>query len=127
MLGSTLGLLASGVVAIIAFFDVRVFNPFAESNQSPCSAATFRRHEAEKRRAYEERIQEVERGSFTPLVFSSSAGMGKAATVTYKHLASLLSNVLYHTRTVGGERDAWEKFRESVIIAKLFRRDIILI
>ena len=29
-----------------SFFDVRVFNPFAESNQSPCSAATFRRHEA---------------------------------------------------------------------------------
>ena len=32
--------------------------------------------------------------------------------------------------TVGGERDAWEKFREireSVIIAKLFRRDIFLI
>ena len=32
----------------------------------------------------------------------------------------------FHT-TVGGERDAWEKFREireSVIIAKLFRRDI---
>ena len=29
--------------------------------------------------------------------------------------------------TVGGERDAWEKFREirkSVIIAKLFRQDI---
>ena len=47
---------------------------------------------AEKRRAYEERIQEVERGSFTPLVFSSSGGMGKAATVTYKRLASLLSD-----------------------------------
>ena len=42
-----------------SFFDARVFNPFTESNQSPCSAATFRRHEAEKRRAYEERIQEM--------------------------------------------------------------------
>ena len=28
--------------------------------------------------------------SFTPLVFSSSGGMGKAATVTYRHLASFL-------------------------------------
>ena len=27
-----------------SFFDVRVFNPFAEPNQSPCSAATFRGH-----------------------------------------------------------------------------------
>ena len=35
---------------------------------------------------------EVERGSFTPLVFSSSRGMGKAAIVTYHHLANLLSD-----------------------------------
>ena len=92
MLGSTLGLLASGVVVIIAFFDVRVFNFFAESNQSPWSAATFRRHEVKKRRAYEEHIQEVEQGSFTSLVFYSSRGMGKTATVTYKRLVSLLSD-----------------------------------
>ena len=36
-------LLASGdVAAIIHFFDVRVFNAFAESNQSPCPAVTTR-------------------------------------------------------------------------------------
>ena len=75
-----------------SFFDVRVFNAFAESNQSPCPAATFRRHEGDKRQAYEERVREVERGSFTPLVFSSSGGMGKAAMVTYRRLASLLSD-----------------------------------
>ena len=35
----------------------------------------------------------MERGSFTPLVFSFFfGGMGKAATVTYRHLASLLSD-----------------------------------
>ena len=54
-------------------------------------AATFRKHEGEKRRAYEERVREVERGSFTPLVFSSLGGMGKAATVMYRRLANLLS------------------------------------
>ena len=43
-------------------------------------------------RAYEERVREVERGSFTPLVFSSSGGMGRSATVTYRRLASLLSD-----------------------------------
>ena len=47
---------------------------------------------AKKHRAYEERIQEVESDSFTTLVFSSSGGMGKVATVTYRHLASFLSN-----------------------------------
>ena len=75
-----------------SFFDVRVFNAFAESNQSTSLAATFRKHEGEKRRAYEERVREVERGSFTPLVFSSLGGMGKAATVMYRRLANLLSD-----------------------------------
>ena len=74
-----------------SFFDVRVFNAFAESNQSPCPAATFQRHEG-KRRAYEEHVREVEWSSFTPLVFSSSRGMGRAATVTYRCLASILSD-----------------------------------
>ena len=60
-----------------SFFDVRVFNDLADSNQSSSLAATFRKHEGVKRRAYEERVREVERGSFTPLVFSSSGGMGK--------------------------------------------------
>ena len=103
----TLEQLVSGVVAItIPFFDVRVFNSlaaqtaifffyinaFAESNQSTNLAATFRKHEGEKRRAYEERVWEAERGSFTPLVFSSLGGMGKAATVMYRRLANLLSD-----------------------------------
>jgi len=35
---------------------------------------------------YEEHIREVEHGSFTPLVFSTSGGMGKAATTTYNTL-----------------------------------------
>ena len=37
-------------------------------------------------------MREVERGSFTPLVFSSLGGMGKAATVMYRRLANLLSD-----------------------------------
>ena len=63
-----------------------------QSNQSPCPAATFRRHEGDRCRAYEERVREVEWGTFTPLVFSSSGGMGRATTVTYQHLAFLLSD-----------------------------------
>ena len=89
MLGLILELPASGAVATIIFFDVRVFNTFAESNQSPCLTATFRRHEGDKCRAYEERIREIEQRSFMPLVSSSSGGMGKAASVTYKHALPL--------------------------------------
>ena len=47
--------------------------------------------ELEKRRMYEERIQQIEHGSFTPLVFSCSGGIGPLATIVYKRLASLIS------------------------------------
>ena len=61
-----------------AFFDVRVFNTLASSNLNPSIDAPFRKHEQEKRRVYEKRIREIEHGhgSFTPLVFSASGGMG---------------------------------------------------
>ena len=74
-----------------AYFDVRVFNPNAPTYRNLSLDLCFRRHEGEKRRAYEQRVREVEKGSFTPLVFTTSGGMGKAAKVTYKRLASLLS------------------------------------
>ena len=36
-------------------------------------------------------MREIEHGSFTPLVFSLTGGMEKAATVFYKRLASLIA------------------------------------
>ena len=48
----------------------------------------YRRAELEKKRMYEERVWEVEHGTFTPLVISCT---GPLVTVVYKHIASLLS------------------------------------
>lgn len=73
-----------------AFFDVRVFNPHAPSNRQPLPTC-YRKHENQKKRAYEQRVREVERGSFTPLVMALTGGLGKAASVCYKRLASLIS------------------------------------
>ena len=73
-----------------AFFDVRVFNPHAPSNRQPLPAC-YRKHENLKKCAYEQRVREIERGSFTPLVMSLTGGMGNAASVCYKRLASLIS------------------------------------
>ena len=70
-----------------AFFDVRVFNPHAPSNRQPQLATSYRRHENLKKRCYEQRIREVEHGSFTPLVLSATGGLGRAATVT-SHLST---------------------------------------
>ena len=74
-----------------AFLDVRVFNPCARSNRQVFLPSVYRRHEQEKKRQYEQRVREVENATFTPLVFSTTGGMGRAATTFYRRLASLLS------------------------------------
>ena len=68
-----------------------MFNPLAPSNCRSSPNATYRHHENVKKKSYEERIREIEHGSFTPLVFSATGGMAPAATVMYKRLASLLA------------------------------------
>ena len=74
-----------------AFFDVRVFNPYAPSNRNSQLTTCYRSHENAKKRSYDQRIREVEHGSFTPLVLSCTGGMGRAAINTYKRLATLIS------------------------------------
>ena len=74
-----------------AFFDIRVFNPLAPSYRNQVLATGYRKNEQEKRRAYEQRVREVEHGCFTPLVFSASGGMGPSAKLFYKKLASMIS------------------------------------
>ena len=38
------------------------------------------------------RVREVEQGTFSPLVFSTTGGMGNTATVVYKRIASLIAD-----------------------------------
>ena len=74
------------------FLDVRVFNPYAPSNRNTTIEKCFRKHEMEKKRAYSQRVREIEHASFTPLVLSASGGFAKEATNFYKRLASLLAD-----------------------------------
>ena len=74
-----------------AFFDVRVFHPNAPSNCSMTTTAAYRKHESMKKREYAQRVQEVEHGVFTPLVLSTTGGMGREATTFYKRLADGIS------------------------------------
>ena len=69
-----------------------VFNPYAPSNKTSTTAASYRKHKMEKCRKYERRVLDAEHGSFTTLVFSTSGGWGPSATVTFRRLASLISN-----------------------------------
>ena len=83
-----------------AFFDVRVFHPNAPSYRSSSIQSLYRRHEQEKKREYGDRVREIEQASFTPLVFATTGGMGREASIFYRRLADLLShrnNVTYNT------------------------------
>ena len=45
------------------FLDVRVFNPYAPSNRNTTIEKCFRKHELEKKRAYSQRVREIEHSS----------------------------------------------------------------
>ena len=81
------------------FFDVRVFNPFAKSNMDTPLATTYRRHENDKRRQYEQRVIQVEHSSFVPLVFSATGGTSKSTSNFYRHLALKLSTLVCDTQS----------------------------
>ena len=73
-----------------AYFDVRIFNPYAPSNRQPL-ASCYKKHENIKKRAYEQRVRVIEHSSFTPIVLSLTGGLGKAATMCYKRHASMIA------------------------------------
>ena len=73
------------------FFDIRVFDPVAQSHFNQNLQATHLRQENEKRRQYEERVLHAELASFTPLVFTIAGGMGKAAQQCFSRLAKMLA------------------------------------
>ena len=55
------------------------------------TTATYRKHESIKKREYTHRVCEVEHGVFTPLVLSTTGGMGREAATFYKRLADRIS------------------------------------
>ena len=62
---------------------------YAQKNhQIPILESCYKREERKKKQAYK---LDVERGTFTPLVFSTSSGMGRLARTFYARFAHLLS------------------------------------
>ena len=58
-----------------AYFDVEVFNPTTSTYRNKLLQSCYRRLEAGKRHAYQDRILNLEHGSFSPLIFSNSGGL----------------------------------------------------
>ena len=74
-----------------AFFDIRVCHPNADSYRDLTPNQVYKRHEDEKKRKYASRILEVEQGTFTPLVFTTTGGMSDECQRYHSRLAELIS------------------------------------
>ena len=73
------------------FLDIRVVHPNAPSYINKPIKKIYETHEKEKKRAYNERVIQVEKGSFTPIVVSTFGGMGAEAERYHKRIATLIS------------------------------------
>ena len=73
----------------------RVSHSYAARAQTVCTRPYFKERgtgDEAKKRAYSQRVREIEHSSFTPLVLSATGGFGSEAKVFYKRLASLLAD-----------------------------------
>ena len=75
----------------MAFFDVKVFNPFAKTHIHQNLESVFRNCERDKKRLYNERIIAIEHGSFTPVILSAFGGLGYESGIFLSKLIEKLS------------------------------------
>ena len=89
------------------FFDIQVSHPNADSYLNKSMSAIYREREAHKKRKYNERVINVEKATFTPLIFTTTGGMAPECERLNKRLAERIalkqrehySQVMSHVRT----------------------------
>ena len=74
-----------------AYFDIRVTNANSDSQANMTAAKVYAKHEAEKKRNYNQRIMQIEHGTFTPLVFSVNGGIAPECEKFHKHVAERIA------------------------------------
>ena len=70
----------------------RVTNANAKSQSKINLQTVLKKHEREKKRSYNERVMNVEQGTFTPLIFTVYGGTGSECTAYHKNLADKISS-----------------------------------
>ena len=70
--------------------DVRIFNPNSESYLAQTLAQLYNQHE-NKKKQYLNRVLQVEKGSFSPLVFTTTGGMAPEAIRFLKRVTQRIS------------------------------------
>ena len=74
-----------------AFFDITVMHPNAQSYIHKPVNKLCKEVDARKKAKYNGRILNTERGSFSPLVFTTTGGMGMECERLNKRMAELIS------------------------------------
>ena len=73
-------------------FDVRIFHPYAKTYENHKLSDIYARHEKEKQRNYLQRVLQIEKASFTPLVYSTHGGMANEAKRFHKKVALMIAD-----------------------------------
>ena len=89
------------------YIDVRIMHPNSPTYINKPIERVYKDHEDEKKRSYNGRVIQVDKGTFTPFVMSTSGGMGVEAHKIIKQIATLIadkkkekySDVVNHIRT----------------------------
>ena len=65
-------------------------HPNADSYSDLTPKQVCKKYENEKKRQYAERVMEIEQGTFTPLVFTTTGGMADECVKYHSRLAELI-------------------------------------
>ena len=107
------------------FFDIRVTHHNCDTNTFKTLDKIYKDYEKEKKELYEERVLQSEKGSFVPLVFTTSGGMGPLCTVFVDRVSEMKadhkkeakSQVINHIRT----RFRFDLLRSTLIALRAIR------
>ena len=64
---------------------------YSDSQRDSTVKSVLEKHEKEKKRQYNQRVIDVEHGTFTPLIFTTSGAMGQECIKYHKTLAEKIS------------------------------------
>ena len=73
------------------FLDIRIFHPGAISYKNKSLQSLYKMHQTEKKQKYNSRIINMEKSTFTPVVFSTHGGMASESRALFQRAAKLIS------------------------------------
>ena len=73
------------------FLDVKAFHPNCQSYVDMDIGKAYVHHQNIKKNNYQERVLNVEHGSFTPIIISTAGGVGPEANRHHKRIAQLMA------------------------------------